>query len=287
MLLGSAVAGPPRAEAVQQFRSATNTVAIYASASDRAGAPVRDLTAADFEIEDDGRKQAITVFENGIQPITIAVLVDASPSLFAERPLAAAAVAAFAGRLIPGDRACLGTFNQSVSLDPRFTDREDVLVGHLGDGAAPWPAGTAVWDAVEAGRRALETEGGRRVILLLTDGADNASRSDPDAIRTALQQSGMLVFAVGVRGRFGLDMTDLGALANSTGGRALELASPADVPDAMRRVADELHNQYVIGFTPRALDDRWHRLKVKVRRDGVTVRTTRLYFAGRPEGSPR
>ena len=180
----------------------------------------------------------------------------------------------------PGDRATVGTFSQSVQLNTELSSQPDALLGAL-QAVTPWPAGTAIWDAIEAGRGALDAEGGKRVIMLVTDGADNASRADPNVVRTSLQKSGILVYSVGIRGRVGLDTTEIGALANSTGGRTLELKSSDDIGTAMRQVADELHNQYLIGFSPEKLDDKLHRVVVKVRRPGAVARTTRMYFAAR------
>jgi Ca-activated chloride channel family protein len=268
-----AYAGPP-----QVFKSGTNMVPIYATATNDKGELIRDLTAADFQIEDNGARQPIALFKNDVQPITIAILLDVSPSLFPASGQAATAVTEFASRLLPGDRACVGTFGHKVVLDPALTGSADELRERLG-ATAPWPAGTALWDAIEAGRSALDAEGGRRVVLVVTDGADNASRVNPDDTRARLQRDGVMVYAAAVRGRFGMDTSELGALARATGGRTIELGSREDVGLAMRAIADELHHQYVIGFSPARLDGRVHRLDVKVRRPGVTIRARKMYVA--------
>lgn len=262
----------------QIFKSSSHVVAIYATAIDDHGALVRDLTAGDFQIEDNGKVQPITVFKHDVQPITIAILLDISPSLFPVATRTTAAVTEFAKRLLPDDRTCVGTFGHSVALDPTLTGSVEVLAQRL---AAPtaWPAGTALWDAIDAGRDALKDEGGRRVVLVVTDGADNASRVNPDDTRTRLQREGVMVYAIAVRGRFGLDTTEIGALARGTGGRAIELRGSEEVPAAMQSVADELHHQYVLGFSPAQLDGKVHRLDVKVKRPGVTVRARRMYVA--------
>ena len=276
---GIASALNPGTSAQQQvFTSRTQVVPIYATAVDARGQLVSDLTAADFQIEDNGARQVITVFKHDIQPITIAILLDASPSLFPAAGHAGAAVRELTSRLLPDDRACLGTFSQSVTLDPRLAAGGELLLGRL-DAPAPWPAGTAIWDAIEAGRSALAAEGGRRVVLVVTDGADNASRVDPDVTRAGLQREGVMVYALLVRGRFGLDTTEIGALANATGGRWLELKSSVDLPAAMQGIVDELHHQYVLGFNPAALDGKVHRLDVKTKRPGVIVRARRTYVA--------
>ncbi len=262
----------------QAFRLDVSTVAVYATVTDARGSLVTDLVAADFEIDDDGKRQPLTVFKSGSQPITTAILVDQSPSVFPAAALGRTMVTEFAHRLLPEDRACLGTFSQVVSLDPALTGDPEKLLRHLGDNV-PWPAGTAVWDAVEAGRAALDQEGGRRVVLLITDAQDNCSRSDVEQVRTRLQQEGVMVYAVGVRGREGLDTSDIGAVARATGGWCFELKAEADVAATAQRIADELHRQYVLGFSPQKLDDRVHRLDIKVRKSGLTVRARRSYVA--------
>jgi Ca-activated chloride channel family protein len=269
-------------EAQQTFRSGTNIVAVYATVTDARGALVSDLTAADFQIDDNGARQTISIFKNDVQPITIAILLDGSPSLFPAADRSAAAVIEFSKRLLPADRATIGTFSHTVTLDPQLTSDSTTLLGRLAAPAA-WPAGTALWDAIEAGRSALAAEGGRRVVLVVTDGADNASRVDPNRTRSALQREGVMVYAIAVRGRFGLDTSEIGALANATGGRALTLTSADDMPAAMQRIADELHHQYVLGFASTSLDDRLHRLDVTVKRRDLVVRARRMYFASKAE----
>ena len=281
--LACTAAHPSARQNGQVFSGGTHVVPVYATVTDARGELVADLTAADFQIEDNGARQALAIFKHDVQPITIAILVDASPSLFPAAGQTATVVTDFTRRLLPADRACLGTFSHVVTLDPQLTGRADALVARLG-APAPWPAGTAVWDAIEAGRAALADEGGRRVILVVTDGEDNASRVDPDVTRASLQREGVMVYALAVRGRFGLDMSDLGALANATGGRSIELKSSGEISTAMQRIADELHAQYVLGFNPAKLDGKLHRLDISVKRSGATVRARRTYFAAKPEG---
>ncbi len=261
-----------------QFKSGTRAVPIYATVTDASGHLVTNLSAADFLISDNGTRQPVAVFKNDVQAITIAILLDTSPSLFPAFGREASAVRAFVGRLTHDDRACLGMFSHVVTLDPSLTASHHALLGRLST-PAPWPAGTAIWDAVEAGRSALDAEGGRRVVLLVSDGNDNASRVDPDATRARLQRDGVMVYAILLRGRVGLDTSEIDSLANATGGRAAELKAAEDIPAAMRRIADELHHQYVIGFAPVTLDDKLHGLDVKVKRAGVTVRARKSYFA--------
>jgi VWFA-related protein len=265
-------------QAGQPFRTGVNTVPIYATVTDSRGALVADLSAQDFEVEDDGRRRPITLFESDVQSMTIAILLDRSPSVVDLAQRLNTAVTELVRRLLPADRACLGTFSHVVTLNPSLTSEHGALLRHLGDDA-PFPAGTALWDAVEAGRAAVAGEGGRRVVLIFTDAADNSSRSDIDAVRMALEKDGVMTYAVGVRGREGIETRELTAIARATGGWYFELKPADDVAGSMQRIADELHRQYSIGFTPSALDDRMHRIVVKVKRAGFTVRARREYFA--------
>jgi VWFA-related protein len=262
----------------QPFRIGVDTVPVYATVTDSRGAIVSNLDAQDFEIEDEGRRQPITVFTRDLQRMTIAILLDRSPSVFGVASRMQSAVRELVARLLPDDRACLGTFSHVVSLDPALTSNRDALLQHLADDA-PFPAGTALWDALEAGRATVAGEGGRRVVLMFTDAADNSSRSDIVDVRTALEKDGVMTYAVGVRGREGLQVRELTAITRATGGWYFEMKTDDDPAARMQQVADELHRQYAMGFTPRALDDRMHRIEVRVTKPGYTVRARRAYFA--------
>ena len=279
---GALLVVPAAAPRQHTLRTSTRVVPIYATVSDASGALVSNLTATDFQVDDNGKTVPITLFEGGVQPITMAILVDRSPSLFPVAQRARSAVTELSHRLLPGDRACLGTFCQVVSLDPTLTADADALVKHLGDDV-PWPAGTALWDAVEAGRAALEREGGRRVILVVSDAEDNCSRVDVGALRARVQHDGIMFYAISIRGREGIDTSELRALARETGGWSFELKPADDVVAAARRVADELHRQYLLGFAPPSLDDKLHRIDVKVKKPGYSAHARPSYVASSHE----
>jgi len=279
---GALLVVPAAAPRQDSFRASTRMVPIYATVSDASGALVSNLTARDFQVDDNGKTVPITLFEGGVQPITMAILLDRSPSLFPVAQRAQSAVIELSHRLLPGDRACLGTFCHVVSLDPTLTADRDALVKHLGDDV-PWPAGTALWDAVEAGRAALEREGGRRVILVVSDAQDNCSRVDVAALRARVQHDGVMFYAMSIRGREGIDASELRALARATGGWSFELKPVDDVVAAARRVVDELHRQYLLGFAPASLDDKLHRIDVKVKKPGYSVHARPSYVASSHE----
>lgn len=277
ILLAMAIA-PLAAAPHQIFRSDVRTVPVYATVTRPDGELVTNVDASEFEIYDNGRKQQLTVFKNDVQPISISILLDNSPSLFAVNKWTQGSVVAFAHLLRPDDRACLGTFSHVVSLRPELTSDVGALLRRIGDDA-PFPAGTALWDAIDAGRAALSQEGGRRVILVVTDAQDNCSRADISDVRSALERDGVMLYAIGIRGREGLQAREMGAITRATGGRYFELKPGDDTSRAVQRIADELHHQYVLGFTPAALDNKVHRIEVKVPRRSYIVRARRSYVA--------
>lgn len=264
--------------AQQTFRTGVDTVAIYATVTNEAGAIITGLDQRDFIVEDNGRQRPITVFKRDTQPITLALLLDRSPSLFGSATRMQDAVVDFLRRLLPGDRTTLGFFSHVVTLKPELLADAAALIRRLGDDA-PFPAGTALWDAIEAGRAAVTAEPQRRVVLVLTDAADNSSASDIDTVRRQIELDGVMVYGVGVRGREGLPTSEMRAITRATGGWYFELTPAADIAATMQRIADELHQQYVLGFAPESLDGRVHRLSVKTTRKELTVRARRTYVA--------
>src|SRR5687767_7492842 len=114
-----------------QFRTSTSVVEIYATVVDRAGRHVPDLTREDFQVFDNGQLRPIEVFSQGTQPITMALLVDESPSVAASAGRIQGAVEEFAKHFLPGDRATIGAFSHVVRLDPALSDRPGELVPGL------------------------------------------------------------------------------------------------------------------------------------------------------------
>ncbi len=154
------------------FRAGTDTVSIYATVVDRSGRLVPDLTQADFQVFDNGAPQALTVFRNEIQPITIVVMLDRSSSMIGNLEIVTAAAGQFVSALLPADKAKLGSFSHRIQIDPQeFTSDRAVLHDILRTRLLA-PGATPLWNATFAAMNALSREEGRRVVLLFTDGYD-------------------------------------------------------------------------------------------------------------------
>ena len=266
------------------FRSGTRTVPIYATVIDAAGRLVPDLERDDFEVWDSGKKVDVTVFENAVQPITVVVMLDTSGSMTMNLDLLKEAATQFAIRLLPDDRARIGHFSDRIKIKPAdFTSDRDELIRILRDDI-DYGNPTRLWDATDAGMTALKDVEGRRVVLVFTDGADTLSdRSQGDVLARA-RDGEFLIYAIGLHSKMrgnGVTNPDPGLrkVAEETGGGYFELLRTDELNSTFTRVAAELHSQYVLGFSPTALDGKVHKLEVTIKRPGLVARARKSYLA--------
>jgi Ca-activated chloride channel family protein len=263
------------------FRAVSSTV------TDREGRLVPDLLEEHFEVYDNGKRQNLTLFKSDVQPITVVVMLDTSGSMTLNLDLLKDAAERFVLRLLPGDRARIGSFSDIIRISPSFTDDRDELV-RLVRTEIRFGNPTFLWDAIDASMSALAGESGRRVVLVFTDGKDDRSQqADFDQVTRRAQNEGFMIYAIGLQAEFLGSVTrpdrNLRRLAEQTGGGYFELRRAADLNSTFTRVADELHRQYVLGFTPEALDGKVHKLEVRVKVPGMRVRARQSYLAS-PEG---
>lgn len=285
------------------FKTGARTVAVYATVTDRDGRLVPDLTRDDFEVRDSGKPQPVTVFSNDVQPISVIVMLDRSGSMKGNFRLLEAAGEAFVRKLLPTDKARIGSFAEKILIDPEnFTSNQEELIKILRtklqeDGPTP------LWNAIDAAIAALKPQDGRRVVLVFSDGADNPGNfklnnlSFMDVMRRA-HEADVMVYAVGLAGSgrpslggggfgpgggFGGNRPDpgLAEIAAETGGGYFELQRAEDLATTFARVAEELHRQYLLGFEPQKLDNKMHKLQVRTKKDGLKVRARKEYFAAK------
>lgn len=271
-----AAAGQQRAPA---FRADTHTVPLYVTVQDRDGRLVPDLTRDDFDVRDSGRPVEITLFNSGVQPITMVLLLDMSSSMTHRHSLVRDAMLQFIETLLPDDRVRLGTFGEEVLFTPFMTSDKEILRRLLH--YELWPGGpTPLWNAMSLGISSIADEPGRRVVLTVTDGGDSCrGRACVPFRQVETEALGreVMVYAVGLAGsRLGGDMK---RLAERTGGGHFDMEADANLAETFARVAAELHQQYLIGFTPAVLDGKRHRIQVRMRPPGLTARTRADYLA--------
>ena len=316
--------------ALQQatFKDVVRTVAVYATVTDAGGRLAPDLNRGDFEVDDNGKPQPLTIFANEVQPITVVMMLDRSVSMRRNFELVEQAAEKFVEELGPADKARIGSFSNRIQVDPRtFTSDHGELLGIL-KSELQEEGPTPLWNAVNVGITALLHEEGRRVILVFTDGVDAPFNPGPNSsslkdVMKRAEEENVMVYAIGLagvngntafggrrggrvppggygagggRGGFGgfggsgggprgfggaPDRPDpgLAKIAADTGGGYFELTNTADLASTFKRVAEELHHQYLLGFAPPALDGKTHRIDVRLKNIEMTVRARKTYLA--------
>ncbi len=269
------------------FKVSTNTVALYATVTDADKRLVADLVEEDFEIYDNGKLQAITSFSNQPLPITVVVMMDTSGSMTLALDLVKAAAEQFLLRLLPEDQGMVGAFNDKIEFHPdAFTGNRDRLIRALKDLDFGYP--TRLYDAVDESMTQLKGIPGRKVVLVFTDGADSASRADSGGVTNRARLEDVMIYSVGLENVYfnGQQKTrsapdrGLKRMSEETGGGFFLLKKTDDLGPTFTRVAQELHSQYVLGFTPQALDGKVHKIDVKIKqKPSMTARARKSYVA--------
>lgn len=267
------------------FKSGTQIVSVFATVVDADKRLVPGLTQDDFEILDNEKPQPIVVFNNEVQPITVVVMLDTSASMTGSIALLRAAAEQFVLRLLPADKGRVGAFNDKIQMSGRFTSDRDELVSDIKD--LDYGNGTKLWEAVAASLDELKGIEGRRVVLVFTDGDDTASNIGLGTVVDRARAEEVMIYAIGLESNYfnGQRMVrsqpdrGLRKIADETGGGYFELKKTSDLSPTFTRVAQELHSQYVLGFTPAQLDNRVHKLTVRMKQPGMTARARRSYLA--------
>ena len=273
------------------FKSTVRTVPIYATVVDASGRLVPSLERTDFSVLDNGKPAEISLFSNESQPFTAVVMLDTSASMTANLKLLNRAAEQFLLRLLPVDRAQVGAFNDKIQLSGTFTNDRDELIGALNDLYFGNP--TRLNDGIAAGLDALKGTEGRRVVLVFTDGEDTSSRLGFKTVMERARDEEVMVYSIGLESEYFNGMRvvrsrpsrDLRKISDETGGGYFELQKTDELAPTFTRVAQELRSQYLIGFAPVALDNRVHKLEVKVNKPGMTVRARRSYLAAPDKSS--
>ncbi|HXI31583.1 MAG TPA: VWA domain-containing protein [Vicinamibacterales bacterium] len=191
------------------FSTANRTVAVYATVTDGRGRLITDLTRDDFAVDDNGKRQSLTLFSNDVQPITLVMLLDRSSSMKPNFDLEAQGAEAFVRSMGPGDKARIGSFANEIRIDPDefSSDRERLLRIIRQDLQEPGP--TPLWNAVDRAIDKLLLEQGRRVVLVFTDGVDRPlnfaahNKSLKDVTKRA-EEHDIMVYAIGLSGDNGM-----------------------------------------------------------------------------------
>ncbi len=261
-----------------QFVSGVNIVEVYATVTAADGTPVTDLVAGDFEVREEGVRQTVSIFTASEFPVAVALAFDHSASMAGRRlDLARKAAGSFLGALGAGDRATvIGVANEVETLAPLSTDRAPALAALAS--MEPWST-TRLHDAIIRAIDLIEPAGGRRALVLLSDGVDRGSKASAAEALDRARRADVLIYPVAL----GASRPPLFAsLAVLTGGRSFEIEDPKKIEPALTSIATELRTQYLLGYVPsRALagvGEEWRSIEVTVSRPELRVRARTGYF---------
>jgi Ca-activated chloride channel homolog len=291
----SGSAQEPRAD----FSSESRVVVLHVAVKDRKGGYVGGLNQGAFKISEDKQPQAISFFHNQDAPVTIGLLIDSSGSMSPNRELVIAASVAFAEAMNPDDEMFVLGFNENLHTplpkDAPFTRDVPTLRRALAD-AIKARGQSAVYNAVNAGLGYV-TKGSfeRQVLVIVSDGGDNASATTKAEVIANAQASNAVVYTVAL-----VDPMDseadpgfLTQLAHATGGEAFRPKNIGEVDSVLQRISLDIRNMYTLGYVPSnslsLKKEELRRVVVDVRLptgQKVGVRTRRAYLAG-PGGSER
>ncbi len=270
-----------------QIKISTRTVPLFVTVTDQQKRLVPDLEREDFEVYDNGKPQLLTNFENQQTPFTAIVMLDTSGSMTLTLDLVKAAAEQFLIRMLPADQARVGAFNDKIEFHPgtEFTSSRDQLVRSLKDLDFGYP--TRLYDAIDESITKLIGIDGRKVVVVFTDGEDTASRAHLGPVLDRARTEEVMVYSIGLQSDYfnGAQRVrtrpdrGLRKLSDETGGGYFELKKTDDLGPTFTRVAQELHSQYVLGFSPEALDGKVHKLDVRVKKPGMSPRARKTYVA--------
>jgi Ca-activated chloride channel family protein len=268
------------------FRVETRLVVLQATVKNQRGELVTGLPRDAFTVLENGKRQPIALFGSDDVPVSLGLLIDNSGSMRTKRVKVEAAALDFARASNPQDEIFVLNFADKSRIDVPMTG--DLRALETGIARVDSIGGTAMRDAIAAGEDYLTRNAhrDRKVLIVITDGNDNASVTELDRIRATADQHDIVVYAVGLLAdrdpHAGRLRHDLVQLAEASGGLAYFPMSVEEIGDLALEMARQIRMQYTIGYTPlnQSLDGSYRTIRVMVKgSEPLTVRTRTGYRA--------
>jgi Ca-activated chloride channel homolog len=275
------------------FKKEVDEVTLHATVVDGSFRPITSLTKNDFTVFEDGKAQKITSFRNEDIPVALGIVIDNSGSMREKRPQVNAAALNLVRSSNPQDKVFVVNFNEEYFLDQDYTGSIPKLKDAME--RIESRGGTALYDAVVASSDHLKKSGEleKKVLLVVTDGEDNASRETLEqALRRLEEQNGPTVYTIGLlseehskRARRALR-----EMAEDTGGVAFFPKDLNEVEAITQQIAHDIRNQYTIQYKPTTPQSAggYRTVKVQATAKGyknLQVRTRSGYYAGQQRAS--
>jgi VWFA-related protein len=263
--------------------------------TDKQGRYVPDLERDRFTVFDNGRRVPIEIFSNEDTPLTIGLIIDSSGSMRSKLGEVIMASLAFARSSNPQDELFVVRFNddvQHVIRDRPFLLAEDLSSLHVALRSMRPDGRTALYDALVEGLDHLARGSrARKVLVVVSDGGDNASEATLHGVLGRARESNASIYTLGVFDAEDIDRNPgvLKSLARATGGERFLPRSAGEMLQACERIAREIRSGYTIGYVPPDRDGNYHRVRVDVQpspSQKMTARTRPGYFAAGRAAQP-
>jgi VWFA-related protein len=279
----------PEDEKPTTFRLDTRIVVCHTTVIDKAGHLVTTLPQSAFTVFENKVRQTIRRFKREDVPVSLGLVIDNSGSMRNRLSQVKAAALALVKESNPADEVFIVNFNDSAYLD---NPKDKPFTNDLGElesalAKIDTRGGTAMRDAIQMSIEHLK--GGRRdkkVLVVITDGNDNASLVTMDTILKNAHKSDVLIYGVGLLSEeehreAGRARKALNELAEATGGKTFFPKEVSEVDSIARQVAHDIRNQYVIEYSPSNsnMDGTFRAIRITAKAPGTTVRTRSGYYA--------
>jgi Ca-activated chloride channel homolog len=255
----------------QVIKSNVDLVLVDVTVLDHSDRAVTGLDATDFAVLEDSNRQTIRYLSNLDQPISIAIVLDASASMVTKIQAERNAVRELIKTSNPQDDFSLVVVRSQPQLAFRYDDPGDDLQQKI-DLIQP-DGFTALWDGIYLAINELRSSRyDRKAIVVISDGGNNHSRYTESEIKSLLEEADIEVYALGIFDRFAKRIEEktgplqLDEVTSVTGGRMFSVHDPAEISHAVAQISSELRNQYVLGYysSNRDRNGKWRKLKVRL-----------------------
>jgi Ca-activated chloride channel homolog len=277
----------------QVFKSGTDLVLLNVTVTDTAGHLVTGLTQENFQVYEDGVLQTVSNFSKDPLPIALSILLDSSTSMDRKLPVAQEAATGFARRLTPKDVAQIIDFDSQAQILQTFTNDKVALEQAIrrtqaGGSTSLFNALYTALSELKSVRAQPSGDVRRQAIVALSDGEDTTSLVTFDDVLDLAKRSETAVYAIGLREKGDPAMSGkwneadfvLKSLAQETGGRPFFVDDVSQLPAIYSQIADELSNQYSVGYVSKnpKRDGVWRRIIVRITKPNVSARAKAGYF---------
>jgi Ca-activated chloride channel family protein len=278
------------------FPTALDEVHVTVTVQDESGRLIAGLRPEDFVVLEEGRPQKVELFGRAVEPgqenamaLDLGLLMDTSQSMLKELKLSQEAAVRFLDSIPRARDLVTIFFDDDIRISRYDSENQQGLFERIH--SLKGGGNTALYDAISVYLSRVRDTGGRKVLVLFTDGEDSRSAVSLSELTRLVRASPVVIYAVAFTGTMSPSSSRglkaraiLDQLAVVSGGRVFAPRTSRDLPGIYDRILDELKGQYVLGYVSDDLrrDGRFRRIKVEVARKDVRVRHRSGYFA--PEG---